>query len=116
MAANPLPRPRRSADTIPTYEANAASGDVDPVVDDQPIKWTNGTALSITITTQPNANGQYPLTEISFPVNGTGSPVNTHLNYVRPNASAGDYAFTRTQGGVPMGGGKIVIQSGFPIR
>jgi hypothetical protein len=116
MAANPLPRPRRSADTIPTYEANAASGNVDPVVDDQPINWTNGDTLSITIATQPNANGKYPLTENSFTVNGTGSPVNTHLNYVLSNASDGDYTFTRTQGGVPMGGGKIVISSGFPTR
>jgi hypothetical protein len=110
MAANPLPRPRR-VDTPSVYQANAATGDVGPVTQSQPIQWTNGTTFNITITVQP-LNGNYPLTETSFTVNGTGGPVNTHLNAVLGNAADGNYTFTRTQGGVPMGSGRIIVQTG----
>jgi hypothetical protein len=111
MAANPLPRPRRNVDTPPVYLADAAAGDVGPVIQSQPIQWTNDTTDNITITIQ-RLNGNYPLTENSFTVNGTGGPVNTHLNAVLGNASVGNYTFTRSKGVIPMGSGRIIVQTG----
>jgi hypothetical protein len=111
MAANPLPRPQRDADTPPVKIVNVATcTDVD-VVPEQPIEWENSSPNDIDIVV--TASGVYPLAENTFKVKGTNGPINTKINGVLLNCPLNSYPFSRN--GV-AGAGKIVVSGNVPDR